>query len=773
MAYDYGFKKFSHQPRVNFPEESFANGMNYTDTPLKAGLSKMMLNFDISTDGTSLKPRASFRTSEVFYKANKTTFNINKLEYIGDSFVDTSNTNFEKITYAVGSNTNSKEAYIFTKTQKLEQDSFINCDAYNAVVIRGLNKNTNGDIVGTSAWNGSFYYMSESGLAYLKYNETQNEMQSALVTPTQLTALEASPNKFNMLLANPYSFTNSIVAGAFVLNGVLPYLNNALIVSPKINTKYTYKLNYTAPASTKYDVVWEWKDYNGTTWTQIKKETVSISTSAPDISCVFASPIKSSLLRVTVTGYDGNTIKTYPDQVTAISIECDSETQNSALNSELKNYDLSKATGMCYWQNRLVLWGFSSDPIIIASETNLPEWFPYPNNIDLFEEEIIKCIPYLDTLLVFTNKKIHQLTMLSDGSGWSKSCIQDHLQIDSADKEFIQTIKNMVFFKSGNYYYMVVPSATTGLSIAPISTPLHHMLDNFDEVVNETINEVYNYNKGLTFTRSYSYVNNDDLVVNYIYKTELDKNLYINFSLIYDTAERTWRTQVYESQSEYCVYKQSATADSVLATLTQIQIENSVNQPLIQIINRDPNNPKDYYIIEGLFISPDTDEDSQIAFDVTHKFLNYQFLDTGYRNLDYPDTKKRHREFQIRFNNISEEPLLFGTTFLVDGDERKNMYRYEVMHETNPESKSYGLITYEPILVEEELVQGSTILTDLTNDINAWKLDISAFPHIPLVKARIPISGKGYNNRLKILSVNEKNYELLGLCWVYKLMNLR
>lgn len=837
--YDSSFKKFQHESRIHLSEEAFNLGMNYTDSPIEVGKSKMLLNFDIADDATSLKPRAGIRTTAVAALPTTVTSDlVNMLpNFDSVSISATGEYGYKGITYKyvlLHCATNNK-LYLCTIAQDIAVDTIKDIKTegieiidtgltgkvndFSNTEIHNLKIKTNTPLakkqIGVKAWSDWYFFFATEGsttnLYNIKFNESTKRFFVNKVVPTTLTALEASPNKFNMLLSSPYSFSNKIVAGAFVLQGILCYSGGSLVVSPKINTKYNYKLAFTAPASTRYQITWEWKDYNGTTWTEVKKQTVTTASSGTpaDITCDFAAPIKESLMRVTVTGYTtvtenitdetgavtGTTtkyvLKSYPDQVMAVSINCDAEAQQSSANADLKNYDLSKATGMGYWQNRLVLWGFD-DPIMFVSDTNLPEWFPYPNNTDLFDEPIIHCEPYLDYLLVFTTRKLYQLTMLSDGSGWSKTCIQDHLNLTKYDTNFIKTIKNMVFFKSGNSYYMVVPSSasnTGGLTIAPISKPIQWLLDNFEASVKDTLSDVYNYSDKLNLEYCFNYINNTDVVTNYVFEDA--QGMLLNFCLLYNTEDRTWRTHLFDSQSIYTMSKLDATTDGTLVTLTPISqklkytntednttIINNYNTFIIQYLTRDNNNPRDLYIARGFKKYPDVglgdgSDDVQILFDSVHKYLNHQFLDTGYRSLNYPNNKKRHREFQLRFNNKSEKPLKFGTTFYIDGENRKSMTKYQIVHETNKDADNYGVISVVPTLETAIEIQGTTILGELENDINAWQLDVSSFPHIPLIKARVAVSGKGYNNRLKLLSVNEENYEILGVCWVYKNMNLR
>lgn len=836
MAYDYSFKKFENTPRQFSPEETFNLGMNFTDAPVETGSVKFMLNFDLSDDGVSLKPRAGVRTTmtAVSTEESSTFEGNNGLYHIGAAYeyhhysekyicvlfiqnvtnkvligtVKERNTGDNIIQYSAIEGTETLDLYVSDtpnitaritehwSSEKIHGLGFLKADA------------TEGKNVGTQAWNRDFYFFgvdasNVSHLYHTKFDENTKLFIIEAVTPTTLTALEASPNKFNMLLEEPYNFVNSIVAGTFVLQGIICYENNEIVVSPRIKTKYRYKLAYTTPSNTKYDIKWEWKDYNGTEWTELKTETVNITTVTTDIYCDFSAPVENSLMRVTVTKYNADTLNTYPEQVLAIGINCDAEAQKTTANSTLKTYDLGAATGMCFWQNRLVLWGYK-DPVIFVSDTNLPEWFPYPNNTDLFEEPVIHCEPYLDTLLVFTTQKLYQLAMLTDGSGWTKTCIQDHLYLTELDAKLIQTVKNMVFFKSGNSYYMVVPSTTTaaGLTIAPIGKPIQSFLDNFYKNITDILRDVYSYVRDLRLGYCFSYVDYNDIIVQYVFRTTQTANYlnYLNFCLVYNTENRTWRTHIYETHNICHVLKQDATKNSTLISFNSglssaLAIENSgtlVRETpkfrfLIEVMTKDSNNPKDFFIPLSYYYYPSaklikngitqtlTDEspDVDTILKEEHPFLNYQYLDTGFRTLEYPHNKKRYREFQLRINNKTGNTLKFGTSFYIDEECRRNMYQYNIEHDTNPISETYKSISVIPEVVLDTLVQGDTILGETQEDINAWTLDESVFSDIPLIKVRVAVSGKGYHNKLKLLSVNETNYELLSICWVFKYKNLR
>jgi hypothetical protein len=150
------------------------------------------------------------------------------------------------------------------------------------------------------------------------------------------------------------------------------------------------------------------------------------------------------------------------------------ESYGEATNIKQETYDLSTASGMEFWSNRLVLWGVEKDPtILFISDVNDPTYFPYPNNISVYDEPIVCVKAYLGSILVFTTNAVYQITLNSDGTSWNSTLVQSNLNISPWDRHLIQVVRNMVFFKSGDYYYMLVPKAqaSTGkLALAPISS---------------------------------------------------------------------------------------------------------------------------------------------------------------------------------------------------------------------------------------------------------------------------------------------------------------
>jgi len=392
----------------------------------------------------------------------------------------------------------------------------------------------------------------------------------------------------------------------------------------------------------------------------------------------------------------------------------------------------------------------------------------------------------LDNLLVFTASKLYLLTLSLDGMSWNKKLIQANLNISPWDVHLIQQVKNMVFFKSGNYYYMVVPKGFTGtgdLAIAPISRPnMENFFDNFPAAVDKILKTMYDYNDGIELAHYYNYMDYEDVHNVYVFKTT--KGCYLNFVVLYDTVQRAWRIYIHESQEILVPFKQDATKKGTLMSLA------AVNQrwkkttvktglvPALQFINFSRATASDFYVPHGTKMWPAIDalpadyENIQDKLDAQKFFDNRQLLDTGNRDHN-SDFKKRYREIQMKFNNVSQKAIKVYNDFYIDGAERISMYNYIVNHVTDPLDPEYGTIFVQQLLQDPTILPGATVLAPADEEEGYWTLDTSAFPGATITKVRVTVSGKGYAPRLRLLTVNEELYELLNLSFVSRELNSR
>lgn len=551
-------------------------------------------------------------------------------------------------------------------------------------------------------------------------------------------------------------------------------------------------------------VRWQLRSAGASDWIDVYNETFKLSeyytrhSYLEPFTVTTAVPANEALVKLTIS--DPQDLDTngeeYVLSTNTIGLSLMSDELANTLNLDARNYNLGQATGMCEWEQRLVLWGVPGAlNTIFISDVNNPAFFPYPNNIDVFTDPIIAVHNYGNELLVLTTSALYRLTWDAEGTGWTHKLVQQNLHITEADTYMSCVIKNMFFFKSGEYYYMMVPKVNSSsvrgdVAIAPISKPIESLLDNFHEEVYNLVKVIVDRPDLVQLANSlvnyFSYVDNTKVVVNYVYdlnmtlgNTEsIDDSKYLYVQLIYDTEVRTWSMRMFEAA--HMLHPSHADA------ITQdkfIDVTPALNgyQLVIQ-----------YYKFKELM-----DATAQYITDTNYTQMspklirNYQYLDTGNREIN-TELKKRFREFQFKIKNSTMTNLGFFTSFLIDGSLRKDLQKYSprlildpvtneglvvVERTLDTATMTYNTTRVERILVPERMLQDDGELLHTTlgaeEDPDCWVLNQSAFPGRTLWKVRMPISGKGYTPRTIFLSTNEASYELLGHSWVYRTMNAR
>lgn len=620
-------------------------------------------------------------------------------------------------------------------------------------------------------------------LGQLKIKFTDDTLSAATWELTPVGIKDVLPAQavnygYNMLKENPYAFDNAeIASGEVTLLGVLPYDADTgdLLLTAKLGTSIKFKLTYKYPAADKentkekYYTSWELYDLENTasTSTIIQDETASpLVTPGDEISVTHAPAVKAfgvvvKLYKLSDICTDGsittteqlknklNSMNTYvaPAQIITLASYylTNDEANAKANNLELIKYDVTQAQGMCSWRNKLIAWGVrGAEHILFTSDINNPGYFPYPNGIEVFDNVIIKAVPYLDKLLVFTADALYMLTMDAAGLTYTVNKVQDRLAIAHTDSANIVPVLNMVHFKSGNYFYMIVPklqSLTGELQLAPISRPIEQLLDNFEENVADIFSTVYNIEyTDITLLNAYTYVADNNIcnVYKIACKSGDEVSNIINLVLRYDTNIRAWTIWTYGAGncSDH-LYEITATGDVKYVSVL---------------------NGSDLVVLK---------EDNNACVDTFHTDVNnYQYLDTGFRK-HVEQLKKRFREVQFAVNSLQEVPIEFYTAFNVDEDERKSFYKHVVTYCTDPNDPQYG-----SIVVQRELDEPSVTPT-LTELDNAWVLDTSQFPDLSVYKVRYKVSGKGYGGRVQLLCKPTNVYELLYIAWVYRTMYAR
>lgn len=439
------------------------------------------------------------------------------------------------------------------------------------------------------------------------------------------------------------------------------------------------------------------------------------------------------------------------------------KTNNFRYSTKVKPYDITTATSSCLWGNRMVLWGCDNyENTLFISQVDNFYYFPVPHNVALFDSNIISCIPYLGSLLVFTADKIYKLS--EDNAGvFTQVVIQNDMPIAQEDATYLRAIKNMVLFKSGKYYYMVVPksqSLTGELTIAPISKNISGFLNDIPKAIGEVLTLLYperistitQNNVIVSDGPTHIYAEQDS--VHILYDVTVSGTYRFTLFLNYNTNLRAWTLYV-EDTTTLTLAPTVLTAARIMAF---IRTENT---------------------IAGVRIY-DATLDTQTATSDSFRSL----IDTGYRTLAGA-LKKRFREVQLKLYCVSENTTAFGSSFLVDGVTRRSYVSLKetyVDNQTVALTPSYDLNTFviepqmtidvygHPAHLSNETQQTEPPQGSDSIELSDWKLDFSHFKRGAPTTVRVPVSGKGYAPRFILMIPNGDSVCLNEINWVYRMM---
>lgn len=802
MAQQLGFKTYERGTRLQQVDTTYTGGMLYSNVPLAEQYCKALVNMNITKEGT-LKVREGLRKKSETILNNTLNSNTHKLvdcvtasAYRG--FVEDQHCiAVSKENEGVVENTKLviKDLVTFMHSEDgnnfhSENTNTIHCVQHqNATVHKLPITQPIEQCVGCRAFNNDYYFLNDEGLYAQRYTEEEYDAESqkstyactqAKVTPKECTMQEAANRGYNMLHSNPYAFDskfgNTFYSNYTYLQGILTYSDKACTkqeLTPQVGQRIYLKLigNFATHnggdigtiQQHPFKVMWEVSTNNGYSFTTIAINEVPLYNDGSFYVTNFkialtipytVNPATHTIIRATLH-YADKTNNNVEKVLTALdSFDFTPKKDTEAANYDLRTYNLRNASGMCFWKERLILWGAPEDAtILFISDTRDPSYFPYPNNVNTFDEPIVQAVPLLDNLIVFTTTKIYLLALDADYEHLTQKCIQNNLQIAPEDVHLTQVVKNMLYFKSGNYYYMIVPKAnslTGELTIAPVYKNIEYFLDNFKVELYKILNMVYNYSNTkldrLHLEAYYNYLDYEDIVNVYAFKSQDLENTYLNFCLLYNTIQRTWRMYVYETPSTIAPVTKLATGKGIYAML------------------------KDNNYCELIFDKEDAKDD----FGVT--FKNYQLYDSGYRE-QVMNLKKRYREVQFILHNISHQKLQFGTGLFIDGGIRTSLYNTEfVIKALNNEGYKFtttytGTEQHVELVVENTLANVAEVPSATV--LGTWELNNSVFPEQTVYKTRFPVSGKGYAPRLLIVNKDEAMFELLNISYIYRQMYSR
>lgn len=605
MATSNSFKGGEPYARKQLSEEFYIMGMNYTDQPLREGFSRLLVNFDFKANQGPLIPRPGIVTSSFALQPGDGV--ATDLEYNDKQAIAASRACIEGSTSlgqiilsdVTGATLDAASGlyigtgYVITTQEQTTPPIFGDVPPKNMSVgllsgggpslcyfrkpttagIHGMpieDQELSANLVGTFAYGNSFFWFDATSnkLKRTVYETATNTYISEDIAPRLLTPKEAVLWGYNMLSSTPYHFVNTNYAGDLQLLGALPYDEaEELVMNPITNQNLFFECFYTAPAGITHKIKWEWREPGASSWTVLQDTEIDTKILA-QAKCRASLPVSEAMIRITATKLGDID----PIAVMIVGFNFNKDAYGSTSNASATEYTLSKCKGMSFWKQRLVLFAPPEGKnLVFVSEVNDPGYFAYPNGAEIFAEDVISVQPFMDDLLVFTTSALYMMTPTPDGLGWITKKVQSDLNIAEQDVHLIKTVKNMLYFKSGNYYFMVVPSTKTkiGLALAPISDNIKSLLDNFEATIKEIFMAVYNYAGSFVLVDYNNYLDFDEIHNSYIVRTEDDK--LVNFDLIYSTLSKSWRIYMYEVPGVPKLYNKDAANRGELVALTPIE----------------------------------------------------------------------------------------------------------------------------------------------------------------------------------------------------------
>lgn len=605
---------------------------------------------------------------------------------------------------------------------------------------------------------------------------------------------------------------------------------------------------------------WEWREATSSDWVVIKEGTAPFPTDNAGnylpLTCDFSLSTENSIIRLslfdailkekdTQNEIINKRLASTTIGITAITTQTEQKT--NIVNTV--NYDLSLPMKQLSWGNRLVKYYGISDvrfshgdkyndvrvapefsSLLFVSAVNSPDYFPYPNSVDTFDEPIVGCANYGDDLLVFTKAKLYRLTYNTSDQGWTKSLIQDKFSIDTVretievrnkdiktlnvdpDYQFGKVscvtqamlytpIRQYAAYRSNKRIFMILPSknGTGNVTLAPISNAIKELLDPIElrpgvvnpsernplkeilkQILKITIRSgtLVDYGINSYTSKMWLHADYNNIIYSLIYSVYYANTTHdICVQLRYNIDLYSWTVYMFELHGSDVRPVYHANTKTLYYDTYRVLGDGDTRQLLSFRCVQDIQNIKDECKVPT-GVAP-----------LKYIMKNYQYFDTGNREIN-SDIRKRFREWQLKFVNPEVTTLQFYTNFYIDNRLRNTFQGLETSTKNTADGDGFEVIineTYTPnaTYVPNVRIASGAILTspdpdveDLTepsssiilDNVDAWEIGLSSFDTIPFIKVRKPVSGKGYTPRLVIFSFNEKRWELLNCTWVYRTM---
>lgn len=612
------------------------------------------------------------------------------------------------------------------------------------------------------------------------------------IEPKVLSAYQAYINGYNLLLDQPYVFKNQV--GATEIEGVVPYSGKeadskpASVYNLRLGYTYFFRVFVEYIMTADYEIKWEYsKTGTDGSWEEMDDGWVHIGNITDDTIIGKDIFVSDTFFYVQVT------LREVGDQATERKTSFGYAAYENAVDTILEDFDLSTAKGMFTWKKLIGLYGVKdAEDTVFFSDVSNPTYFPI-YNMQTFEGEVVKVITMNETLIIWTTDGCYAITGGPKNETMQTVQVLTNVHLTPIDAETCTVLKDQLFFKMENSFYVLKPNINTSdgtdLKSYLNSVSISDLLEDFKPNLINILNDVYKpiiskehkpmHNIGkhgiqdFDVTNVYSQISNSVLYytckIHPIFKyDQVLKDLFVH--LIYDPTTRTWRLYtegIMDGGIQYAnPLRHKDKNTGIVYTFDPFLFRrNNFTVAGIAINRFDKNHTSD-----NCTLNIKDEHGNYIKTNI--KADNYQFLDTGHPSIDDRPVK-RFRELQLVVHNKNLDTIRFFSEFLIDGHKTVDTTHYNVEHITDPSDPSYGQIYVAPYMLENLEFFGDTHLKNRLEPDDGWQLDLSQFPNLESVTVRFELFGKGKHARYKLTCADLKRYEISSIVWVTRTMNAR
>lgn len=575
--------KEGRQKRVVHLDGNFRNGMRYTDSFIKNQAVKLLVNHRIMDNGTYITPRMGISGKDTLLgDFSGQHVPAPHVAFYGTYFDEIDQLDkYANIVISFGI-PSSSEYKSYLTDREVTPDYYkqvLNNSPFGVVQVDDETYVADTELHPArvefykrepkpiyTIFNYSLYYLAKSGennkLAKIKIVKTASgfTINSEVVEGKEVTLSESTSVGFNMLNPTPYDFSNEEGLTLSPM-GMIPYNptnTDNLMLSANVGESIKFVIYYLYGTGQTFRTKWEQALVGTTDYITLEDFDSQLYNAGDEVSLEVQAPSRDFILRCTMVPVSGgemqdhlSKVAVYPIYTVGVSDIRDT-TQN--------DYDLHSATGMSNHNEMLILWGVpGAETALFFSDVLDAAYFPFPQYTFNLSDPILDVVSFSGSLFVFTERRIYLIEGYHMGEMTYPRPIFDNLEFTKQDLMATIAVKDGLFLKSKERYYMLVPNVYTGqisdMRLIPITDPVEGLIFDWKSFLQLLSDRLYKFDVTWgedTKVNQYDFFNYvDGNFIKNVYRFSVyeykDQRLFryqIDVILLYNTEQNIWTVEV-------------------------------------------------------------------------------------------------------------------------------------------------------------------------------------------------------------------------------------